>query len=145
MTIPVTNGRVLPVPGVLYTYTYWVTYCKNAYIQQRNFTLEQQLSKELVLTAYYVGNKGTRNVFRSDVNRPVPGPGDVQARRPFPGWPGVTAYLNDSQSSYSRQLKVQHRLAHGFGFLAGYTWAKSLDDGQGVVSVVQDVYNRKGD
>ena len=146
ITIPVTNGRVLPVPGVLYTSTYQNPYGKNAYIQQRNFTLEQQLSKDLVLTASYVGNKGTRNMFRSDVNRAVPGPGDVQARRPFPGWPGVTAMFNDAQSSYnSLQVKAQQRLAHGLVFLAGYTWAKSMDDGKGEGSVVQDVYNHKGD
>jgi len=30
-------------------------------------------------------------------------------------------------------------------FLAGYTWSKSMDDGKGEGSVVQDVYNRKGD
>jgi hypothetical protein len=42
-------------------------------------------------------------------------------------------------------VKTQQRLAHGLVFLAGYTWAKSMDDGKGEGSVVQDVYNRKGD
>jgi hypothetical protein len=54
--------------------------------------------------------------------------------------------LNDGQSSYnSLQIKAQQRLAHGLIFLAGYTFAKSLDDGKGEGSVVQDAYNRKGD
>jgi hypothetical protein len=54
--------------------------------------------------------------------------------------------LNDAQSSYNAlQVKVQQRLAHGFMFLAGYTYAKSMDDGKGEGSVVQDAYNRKGD
>src|SRR5216684_3134211 len=66
ITIPVTNGRVLPVQGVLYTSTYQNPYGKNSYVQQRNLTIERQLTKDLVLTASYVGNKGTRNMFRSD-------------------------------------------------------------------------------
>src|ERR1700687_5948257 len=104
------------------------------------------MTKDVVLTASYVGNKGTRNMFRTDVNRPVPGPGDVQSRRPFPGWPAVTAMLNDGQSRYnSVQIKAQQRLAHGLIFLAGYTFAKSMDDGKGEGSVVQDAYNRRGD
>jgi hypothetical protein len=85
-------------------------------------------------------------MFRTDVNRAVPGPGDIQMRRPFPAWPGITAMLNDSQSSYnSLQVKLQQRLAHGLRFSGGYTFAKSLDDGKGEGSVVQDAYNRKGD
>jgi hypothetical protein len=146
ITIPVTNGRVLAVPGVLYTASYQYPYAKNAYIQQRNFTLEQELTHDLVLTASYVGNKGTRNMFRTDVNRAVPGAGDLQARRPFPLWPGVTAMLNDAQSSYNAlQVKAQQRLRQGLMFLAGYTFSKSMDDGKGEGSVVQDAYNRKGD
>ena len=146
ISIPVTNGRVLPVPGTLYTASYQNPYGKNAYIQQRNLTVEQELTKDLVLTASYVGNKGTRNMYRSDVNRAVPGPGDLQARRPFPRWPSVVAMFYDAQSSYNGlQVKAQQRLSHGFLFLAGYTWAKSMDDGKGEGSVVQDSYNRKGD
>ncbi len=146
ITIPVTNGAVLPVKGVLYTATYQNPYGKNSYVQQRNLTIEELVTKDLVLTASFVGNKGTRNMLRSDINRAVPGPGDVQLRRPFPAWPGVTAMFNDGQSSYnSLQLKAQQRLAHGFRFLAGYTFGKSMDDGKGEGSVVQDAYYRKGD
>jgi hypothetical protein len=54
--------------------------------------------------------------------------------------------FNDGQSSYnSLQMKAQQRLAYGFRFLAGYTFAKAMDDGKGEGSVVQDAYNRKGD
>ncbi len=54
--------------------------------------------------------------------------------------------FNDGQSSYnSLQMKAQQRLARGFRFLAGYTFAKAMDDGKGEGSVVQDAYYRKGD
>jgi hypothetical protein len=54
--------------------------------------------------------------------------------------------LQQGRSSYNAlQVKVQRRLSHGFMFLAGYTYAKSLDDGQGESNVTQNAYNRKGD
>jgi hypothetical protein len=146
ITIPVTNGKVLPVAGVLYTTTYQNPYGKNAYVQQRNFTVENQLTKDLALTASYVGNKGTRLMYRSDLNQALPGPGDVQSRRPFPAWPQITSMFHEAQSSYNGlQVKAQQRMAHGFLFLAGYTYAKSMDDGKGEGSVHQSAYNRKAD
>jgi hypothetical protein len=146
ITIPITNGKVLPVQGVLYTTTYQNPYGKNAYVQERNFTLEDQLTKDLAVTASYVGNKGTRLMYRTDINQAIPGAGDVQARRPFPLWPGITAMLHDAQSNYNAlQLKAQQRMSHGFLFLAGYTWAKAVDDGKGEGSVIQSAYNRKAD
>jgi hypothetical protein len=54
--------------------------------------------------------------------------------------------LQQGQSSYNAlQVKAQQRLSHGFMFLAGYTYGKSLDDGQGESNVTQNAYYRKGD
>ena len=99
ITIPVTEAGCFRERRLIYLYLSESLDEKNSYVQQRNLTVEQLLTKDLVLTASYVGNKGTRNMFRSDVNRAVPGPGDVQLRRPFPGWPGATAMFNDGQSN----------------------------------------------
>ena len=45
ITIPVTNGRVLPVSGVLYTSSYQNPHGKNAYVQQRR-SEERRVGKE---------------------------------------------------------------------------------------------------
>jgi hypothetical protein len=146
ISIPVTNGKVLPVRGVLYSTTYQNPYGKNAYVQARNITIENQLTKNMALTASYVSNKGNRLMYRTDLNQPIPGPGDLQARRPFPLWPGIQSMFHDAQSSYNGlQLKLQQRMARGFLFLAGYTWSKSIDDGKGEGGVFQNAYDRKGD
>ncbi|HEY1950885.1 MAG TPA: TonB-dependent receptor, partial [Bryobacteraceae bacterium] len=144
--IPLTNGKVLPTAGAPYTAAYEAPYGRNPYVEQRNITLEQGLTKDLVLTASYVGNKGTRNMYTTNINQAVPGPGGIAARRPYPDWPDISSMLDDSQSSYNAlQLKVQRRMANGFMFLAGYTYAKALDDGQGESSVIQNAYDRHGD
>jgi len=146
IVIPVTNGMVLPVAGAPYTAAYESPYGKNPYVQQRNFTVEQELTKDLVLTASYVGNKGTRNMYTTNINQAIPGPGAIAARRPYPDWPDISSMLDNSQSSYNAlQVKVQRRLANGFMFLAGYTYGKGLDDGQGESNVTQNAYNRHGD
>ena len=146
IVIPVTNGMVLPVAGAPYTAAYEDPHGRNPYVQQRNFTLEQELTKDLVLTASYVGNKGTRNMYTTNINQAIPGPGAIPPRRPFPDWPDVSSMLQQGQSSYNAlQVKAQQRLSHGFMFLAGYTYGKSLDDGQGESNVTQNAYYRKGD
>jgi hypothetical protein len=144
--IPLTNGKVLPIAGAPYTAAYEAPYGRNPYVQQRNITLEQGLTKDLVLTASYVGNKGTRNMYTTNINQAIPGPGGIASRRPYPDWPDISSMLDDSQSSYNAlQLKMQRRMANGFMFLAGYTYAKALDDGQGESSVIQNAYDRHGD
>ena len=146
IVIPVINGKVLPTPGAPYTAAYEAPYGRNPYVQQRNITFEQGLTKDLVLTASYVGNKGTRNMYTTNINQAIPGPGSIAARRPYPDWPDISSMLDDSQSSYNAlQLKVQRRMANGFMFLAGYTYGKALDDGQGESNVIQNAYDRKGD
>jgi hypothetical protein len=146
IVIPVTNGMVLPVAGAPYTAAYEDPYGKNPYIQQRSFTIERELTKDLVLDVSYVGNKGTRNMYTTNINQAIPGPGSIQARRPYPDWPDVSSMLDNSQSSYNAlQIKLERRLANGFMFLAGYTYSKGMDDGQGEATVVQNAYYRDGD
>lgn len=146
IVIPVSNGRVLPVSTAPYTAAYEYPHERSPYVQQRNITVERELTKDLVLTASYVGNKGTRNMYTTNINQAIPGPGAIPPRRPFPDWPDISSQLDQGQSSYNAlQVKVQRRLSKGFMFLAGYTYGKSLDDGQGESNVTQNAYNRKGD
>jgi hypothetical protein len=85
-------------------------------------------------------------MYVTNINQALPGPGAIQARRPYPDWPDVSSMLDNSQSSYNAlQIKLQRRLAHGFMFLAGYTYGKGMDDGQGEATVVQNAYNRSWD
>jgi hypothetical protein len=65
-----------------------------------------------------------------DINAPLAGPGNVQAKRPYPDFSTITAYHSKSHSLYnSLVLKTQKRFSDGLAFLASYTWGKLLATG----------------
>ena len=58
---------------------------------------------------------------------PLPGPGNVQARRPYPQW-GVflLQQWGGSSTYHSLQAKFEKRLSAGLWLLTSYTFSKSL-------------------
>ena len=146
VSVPVTDGRVVPVPGLLYQTKYQNPYGKNSYVQQWNLTVERELVTYMLASVSYVGNKGARNMYSSNINQADPGPGAVAARRPFPAWPDITTMYMDGLSNYnSMQAKMQKRFSGGFSFLAGYTWAKSIDNAKGEFGAPMVVRDLKRD
>jgi Carboxypeptidase regulatory-like domain/TonB dependent receptor-like, beta-barrel len=103
---------------------------KEAYVMQWNLYVERAFGKSLVLKTGYVGNHAV-GLPRNNVspNEPPPGPGDVQARRPFQDIGVVTLRSTSGQSTYhGLEVEVQKRYSAGLSFISGYTWAKTLDN-----------------
>jgi hypothetical protein len=78
----------------------------------------------------YAGSKGTHLQGVTDPNQdPVPGPGDVQARRPYPQFGSFTAIRNLASSNYnSLQVKAEKHASHGLYFLSSFTYSKAIND-----------------
>jgi hypothetical protein len=77
----------------------------------------------------YVGAHGSHLVRRRNINQPVPGPGDLDARRPISGFADILLVEPAASSSYhALQLRAERQRATGLSFRAAYTWSKSLDD-----------------
>jgi len=101
-----------------------------------NFTVQHQLTSTVALEVAYVGNVG-RHLFETlNANQALPGPGDVDSRRPFYDLYGLTQgiyqYCNCDNSNYnSLQTKLQKQFSHGLDFLLTYTWSKALTDTEG--------------
>jgi hypothetical protein len=95
-----------------------------------NFNIENQLPANILLEVAYVGSKGTHLQVLVDHNQdPIPGPGDVQSRRPYPQYGPFTSIENHGNSSYhSLQLKSEKRLSKGLMFLTAFTYSKSIND-----------------
>ncbi|HLH02525.1 MAG TPA: TonB-dependent receptor [Bryobacteraceae bacterium] len=116
-----------------------------------NFTVQQQLTSSMALEVGYVGNVG-RHLFESlNRNQAVPGPGDVDPRRPFYNLfgleQGIYQYCNCDNSNYnSLQVKLQKQFSRGLDFLLTYTWGKALDyQGEGGGGSPSNVYNGRND
>ncbi|HYM13914.1 MAG TPA: TonB-dependent receptor, partial [Bryobacterales bacterium] len=107
---------------------------KNAYAQQFNFGVEQELPAwNIVVKAFYLGNLGRDLDVNYNYNQPVPGPGAPGPRMPLyllaPGVVGDTICATDGNSNYhSLQITAEKRFSNGLSFLTAYTWAHSIDD-----------------
>jgi hypothetical protein len=102
----------------------------NAYVQQWNFGVEREIAGTVAAKMSYVGSRGVHLERRYQGNAALPpGPGNLNARRLYPGYLGMTQQESSASSWYhSLQVSGEKRFAKGFMFLAGYTWAKALDD-----------------
>src|SRR5207253_973298 len=79
--------------------------------------------------AGYVGNHdvGLRRSVAN--NAPPPGPGSVQARRPFQNTSSIDMRATNGHSTYNGlELEVQTRYSGELSLLASYTSSKTLDD-----------------
>lgn len=120
-------------------------------VQFWNFTVQQQLTSSMALEVAYVGNVG-RHLFETLArNQAVPGPGDVNPRRPFYNLFGLTQYINQycncSTSNYNAlQTKFQKQFSRGLDFLFTYTWSKALDyQSEGSGNAPSNTYDGRND
>jgi outer membrane receptor protein involved in Fe transport len=131
------NGRY-PLPnGIGINYYLWPL---NSYripeVYFWNFTVQQQLARDLALEVAYVGNVGRHLFLALNENQAIPGPGDFGTREPFYLKYGLTQgiyqYCNCDNSNYnSLQMKLQKQFSRGLDFLLTYTWGKALGNSEG--------------
>ena len=116
-------------------------------VQFWNVSVQHQFSPDTTLDIAYVGNVGRHLYVNPATNQAVPGPGDLDPRRPFfklgITWP-IFGVCNCDTSNYnSLQVKLQKRVAHGLDFLATYTWSKAMTHTEGGYSY-DNAYDFKG-
>jgi len=104
----------------------------NPYIQSWNIQASRQIGLNNALEVGYVGNKGTfLDTSQLNFNSPDPGPGDIQARRPYQDFNRIRLLTTDGNSTYhSLQARFEHRFSKGLSFTAAYNWSHMIDDQQ---------------
>lgn len=123
---------------------------------QYNLNLQRELASGLLVEAGYIGNIShhltANDLSLNQVAPQLMGPGDAQARRPFPQFSNVT-WINPSigNSTYHGGfIRAEKRFGGNFSFLAHYTFSKFLDDVEsaneyGLTGSYMDAYNRRLD
>ena len=97
-----------------------------------NAGVQRQLPWNSVLDVAYVGTRG-KNIFVSrNINVPLPGPGNVNERRPYfslvPNIPTINQRSGDAESWYNAlQMKLDKRFSEGLQALVAYTFSRSED------------------
>ena len=108
---------------------------RDAYVQQWNFNIQQQLGESWFLQVAYVGKNAHKLNYPREANIALWEPGatarNIQQRRQFlPEFYGSVSSLHaDGNSTYNAlQLLVQKRFSRGYTLQTSYSFGKSLDD-----------------
>ena len=115
---------------------------------QWNAGIQRQLPGNMTLDANYVGSNGRHEDWGPTLNVPAPGPGDQQARRPYPYMLQQWFDQSVGDSRYNAlQVTVQEHANHGVTFLAAYTLSHANADGcnLGASCESQNPYDRHSD
>lgn len=103
---------------------------KVTYLQEWNFSVQRQVTSSSSVDVTYVGNKTTHLNQNLGFNDPLPGSGNIQARRPYPQWGAFTYATFDENASYQAlQAKYETRAWHGLNTLIAYAYSKCIDYG----------------
>src|SRR5262249_57337445 len=103
------------------------------YVAQWSFGVQRQLTRDASLELDYLGSVG-RHLQRLQLyNTAPPGPGNINARRPFPIFNGNFQLMNGPGKSHYNglQARLQQRFNHGFTVLSSFSYSKSIDDTSG--------------
>jgi hypothetical protein len=106
---------------------------RTSYVNQWTVNVQRALTNSLVVDVGYVGSRSYNLKKITGYNNPLPGPGSIDARRPFQqfGWIQWPASIG-SGKYHGLQLRAEQRLRNGFTVLSAYTLGKSMDDTSGV-------------
>lgn len=105
------------------------------YLETFNLNIEHQINKDLMVEVGYLATLGHKlSVSGAMTINQVPmnlmGPGNAQARRPFPQFSDVqvqAATLGNS-NYHGMNIKIEKRPSHGLHFQGNYTWSRMIDD-----------------
>jgi hypothetical protein len=122
---------------------YWIRNRPVIYDEQWNLNVQKSFGKVL-LEVGYMGNAGKHLPDRGyNPNQLAPalmGPGNAQARLPYPQFGTMAGYSNDEASSlyHAALVSVRRHFSNGLSFQANYVFSRFLDD----ISYKRSDYNR---
>ncbi|HMD84486.1 MAG TPA: carboxypeptidase-like regulatory domain-containing protein [Terriglobia bacterium] len=121
---------------------------RNGYVYEWSLSYEHALTPNTVLSLSYTGSDGHKLPRRSLQNQGVPNlPGERLGYHPQPG-SNQFVRATDVNSNYNALVaRLERRLSGGLSFVAGYTYAKSLDTASGLdgTNQAQDNYNLRAE
>ncbi|HZT39254.1 MAG TPA: TonB-dependent receptor [Bryobacteraceae bacterium] len=134
------------------------------YAQQWNFNIQRELGRDWMFEVGYAGSKGTHLEEVYDENFSPPGPGNINAKRPYqtvliPGTSinaalgPIYGYHFNGNSFYNALVtRLEKRFSDGLTLLTSYTFSKAMGDACGAAAAgnttncgYQDVRNLRAE
>ena len=129
---PLSFGNPTPGTGATPT-TYLSAFTENPDLPtprmyQWNLGVERELWKNAGFELQYLGSHSLHLDRSYFSNRPAPGPGSVNPRRPNQNWGQIRTIQNDLIANYHGLTAIlRQRMQHNLQVLASYTWSHTLD------------------
>jgi len=103
----------------------------DTYVQNWNLQVGHEFGGGNLLEVTYVGSKGTHvDTSYQNFNQPDPGPGTIQARRPYPAFGRIRMQGYGIGTSYNAlQARFERRLKAGVSATVAYTFSHLIDNG----------------
>ena len=118
-----------PAGGLQFTYI--PQQLATPYLQAWNLGIQRELGAGVVMDVSYIGNKDSKLWSRTWPNQPAPGPGDIDARRPYTNVSTIAGNEPIGNANYNAlQVKAERRYSKGLSLLGAYTWSKAITDSQ---------------
>jgi hypothetical protein len=121
---------------------------RNGYVEEWSLSYDHALAANTVLSLSYTGSAGHKLPRRSLQNQGIPNlPGERLGYHPQPG-SNQFIRATDVNSNYNALVaRLERRFSGGLSFVAGYTYAKSLDTASGLdgTDQAQDNYNMRAE
>ena len=103
---------------------------RTTYTQSWNLEIQKRFGRNLNFEIQYRGNRTVGSLRKLPGNIPLPGPGDIQARRPNPNLGEFQIVSTDgNRSQNGLHLNVERQLANSFSVKSGFNWRKTISDG----------------
>ncbi len=120
-------GDSLPRNSNLY---HWSTNYPLTQVGQWNFSIQRQITSDMVFKAAYVGSSTSFVHGNYDWNAPFIGdPKTERQRRVFPDIAAIDYHAPLGHASYNGlNLQLEKRYSAGLAFTAAYTWSKALSN-----------------
>jgi hypothetical protein len=91
--------------------------------------VQREVKYGIVASVNYVGSSSNHLNGFLDINDPLPGPGAVNARRPFPLYGTITLNSAFAHATYeSLQAKAEKRFGNGLALLTAYSYSHTIDN-----------------
>src|SRR5262245_35732141 len=113
---------------------------RTPYIQNWQFSIQRELTPNMLIDVAYVGNHGLKEVMLADLNQarplttaelalPAAQRPTLDQRRPIHGFRTISAVLPAAFSTYNAlQVKFERRFSKGIYLLNSFTWSKAIDN-----------------
>jgi hypothetical protein len=109
---------------------------RTSYVQSWHFTIQRELSRNLLADIAYVGNRSVGLMILGDYNQARPNAVGqnltVDARRPIQGFSYIQISWGGGFATYhGLQMKIEKKYAGGVYLLNSFTWSKAIDNAAG--------------